>query len=121
MSWAFWRRAESDSGLSGTAPGGAASRAELAAALRVRARRRLIGAAALLLVAVIVVPMLLDPTPRALPDAIPIDIPSEKTPFTPRLALPPVSESPAASAAGPAAVPARSPAATEAGQKENMA
>src|SRR6267154_462281 len=108
MSWAFWRRADSDPALSAAAPGGAASRAELVLALRVRARRRLIGAAALLLVAVIVVPMLLDPTPRALTDAIPIDIPSEKTPFTPRLALPPVSESPAASAAVPAAVPADS-------------
>jgi len=87
----------------------------------VRARRRLIGAAALLLIAVIVVPMILDPTPRSLPDAIPIDIPSEKTPFTADRASPPVSESPAAPAAAPAAVPADSQAATEANKSSSAA
>ena len=58
--------------------------------VRVRARRRLIGAAALLLTVAIVVPMVLDPEPKPVADNIAIDIPSEKTPFTPRLALPPV-------------------------------
>ena len=58
--------------------------------MRVRARRRLIGAAALLLTVAIVVPMLLDPEPKPTSDNIAIDIPSEKTPFTPRLTLPPV-------------------------------
>ena len=58
--------------------------------VRVRARRRLIGAAALLLTVAIVVPMLLDPEPKPALDNIAIDIPSEKTPFTPRLTLPPV-------------------------------
>ena len=58
--------------------------------VRVRARRRLIGAAALLLTVAIVVPMMLDPEPRPASDNIAIDIPSEKTPFTPRLTLPPV-------------------------------
>jgi|GEM_PF-1673499 len=53
--------------------------------LRVRTRRRLIGAGALLLGVVILVPMLLDPSPRAVPDTIPIDLPSDKTPFTPHL------------------------------------
>src|SRR5262245_54834199 len=62
------------------------------AALRVRARRRLIGAIALLLAAVILVPVLLDPAPRPAADNIPIDIPSEKAPFTPRLSLPPVPD-----------------------------
>ncbi|HTT13424.1 MAG TPA: SPOR domain-containing protein [Burkholderiaceae bacterium] len=57
-----------------------------------RARRRLIGAAALLLAAVILVPLLLDPAPRPTVDNIPIDIPSERTPFTPRLSLPPVPD-----------------------------
>jgi DedD protein len=52
--------------------------------LRARARRRLIGAAALLLLVVVLVPMLLDPTPRAVPDNIPIDLPSERTPFAPK-------------------------------------
>lgn len=61
---------------------------EAARRLRVVARRRLIGAAALLLLAVIVVPMLVDPAPRPVPDNIPIDIPSEKTPFTPKLSAP---------------------------------
>jgi DedD protein len=60
--------------------------------LRVRARRRLIGAAALLLAAVVLVPMVLDPAPRPVADTVPIDIPSEKTPFTPRLSLPRVPE-----------------------------
>jgi DedD protein len=97
MRWAFWR---SEAG-SGTPPGrggrstadeGDPGRIDPALALRVRARRRLIGAAALLLAAVIVVPMVLDPSPRPVPDSVPIDIPSEKTPFTPRLPLPPVPD-----------------------------
>lgn len=67
-----------------------AGRLEPADTVRVRARRRLIGAAALLLVVAIVVPMLLDPEPKPVSDNIAIDIPSEKTPFTPRLTLPPV-------------------------------
>ena len=67
-----------------------AGKAEPADIVRVRARRRLIGAAALLLIAAIVVPMMLDPEPKPASDNIAIDIPSEKTPFTPRLALPPV-------------------------------
>ncbi|MBC8119323.1 MAG: SPOR domain-containing protein [Burkholderiaceae bacterium] len=58
--------------------------------VRVRARRRLIGAAALLLAVAIVVPMTLDPEPKLVADNVAIDIPSEKTPFTPRLSLPPV-------------------------------
>jgi DedD protein len=36
--------------------------------------------------------MVLDKEPRPVPDAIPIDIPSDKTPFLPRLALPPPPE-----------------------------
>ena len=90
---AFWRRKESadprpkrSSRSTDETPG----RGEPADAVRVRARRRLIGAAALLLTAAIVVPMLLDPEPKPTSDNIAIDIPSEKTPFTPRLTLPPV-------------------------------
>jgi DedD protein len=92
---AFWRRKEpaadtrskrASSRLTDETPG----RSEPADAVRVRARRRLIGAAALLLTAAIVVPMLLDPEPKPTSDNIAIDIPSEKTPFTPRLTLPPV-------------------------------
>jgi len=58
--------------------------------VRARARRRLIGAAALLLIIAVVVPMTLDPEPAPVADNIAIDIPSEKSPFTPRLSLPPV-------------------------------
>ena len=92
---ALWRRKDpaaeprskrSSSQAADQTPG----RGEPADAVRVRARRRLIGAAALLLTAAIVVPMLLDPEPKPTADNIAIDIPSEKTPFTPRLTLPPV-------------------------------
>lgn len=61
-----------------------------ATVVRIRARRRLIGATALLLTVAIVVPMLLDSEPKPVSDNIAIDIPSEKTPFSPRLSLPPV-------------------------------
>jgi DedD protein len=73
-------------------------RLDPAAGLRARARHRLIGASALLLAVAIIVPMVLDPNPRPVNENIPIDIPSERTPFTPRLSLPPV---PAADAGTP--------------------
>ena len=60
--------------------------------LRIRLRRRLIGAAALLLGAVVFVPMLLQHPPKTVPDTIPIAIPGENTPFVSHL-------SPAASGA----------------------
>jgi DedD protein len=99
MRWAFWRKDDgappagrspraTERAIDDADPG----RADPAQALRVRARRRLVGAAALLLAAVIVVPMVLDPAPRPVPDTVPIDIPSEKTPFNPRLPLPPVPD-----------------------------
>ncbi len=92
---AFWRRNENAADTrpkraSSRSTGETAARGEPADAVRVRARRRLIGAAALLLTVAIVVPMLLDPEPKPASDNIAIDIPSEKTPFTPRLTLPPV-------------------------------
>lgn len=96
MSLAFWRRKNTSPDAPGprsprtNAGGEDSGRADPTAALRARARRRLIGAAALLLLVVIVVPMVLDPEPKPLADNIPIDIPSEKTKFSPRLALPPV-------------------------------
>ncbi len=103
MGWGFWRRADADA--RGAAPSakrgspgddGEGARGDPAATLRTRARRRLIGAAALLLAVAVVLPMLLDKEPRPVPDAIPLDIPSDKTPFAPRLALPPPPESGAA-------------------------
>lgn len=92
---AFWRRKDTtaDSAskrASSRSANETAARIEPADIVRVRARRRLIGAAALLLTVAIVVPMLLDPEPKSTSDNIAIDIPSEKTPFTPRLTLPPV-------------------------------
>ncbi|HYA66061.1 MAG TPA: hypothetical protein VEE84_05195, partial [Burkholderiaceae bacterium] len=63
--------------------------ASASALARVRMRRRLIGAAALLLAVVILVPMLLDSTPRAVSDNIPIELPSDKTRFVPRIPTPP--------------------------------
>lgn len=95
MGWAFWRRGDQAGEAKSPAADSAVERRsgeDPTAALRVRARQRLIGAAALLLTVVVVVPMLLDPGPRPVSDAIPIDIPSEKAPFTPRLALPPLPE-----------------------------
>jgi DedD protein len=98
MALAFWRdkQATTDkrngSSSRSRGDGGRPDADDPAATLRVRARRRLIGAAALLLAAAIVVPLLLDPTPRQPVDNIPIDIPSEKQPFTPRISLPPVPD-----------------------------
>jgi|SRR5437879_3593406 len=117
MKWAFWRRRKpraTGPGRTDTRQGESAARAEdpaeefavrvgRAGQIRARMRRRLIGAAALLLGTAVVVPMMLDPAPRPLPDNIPIDIPSERTPFAPRLSLPPAqphAEAPAA-ARGP--------------------
>ena len=72
-----------------------------------RTRRRLVGAAALLLAVVIVLPMVLDPTPRPVPDNVVIDIPGEKTPFAPRLSLPASAEPAKSAAAGTPHVSAR--------------
>lgn len=115
MRWAFWRAAEA-----GNVPSRGAKRnvsgddvdpgrADPATALKIRARRRLIGAAALLLAAVIVVPMVLDPAPRPVADTVPIQIPSEKTPFTPRLPLPPVPDPAQGQAGGAVEAPADVP------------
>jgi len=115
MKLAFWkrkrpRRSSPDLAAAGAQPAfdEAADEADAAAAatlLRVRTRRRLIGACALLLAVVVLVPMLLDPTPRAVPDNIPIDLPSDRTPFAPRPAAP--APAPVTGAAdGAAGVPA---------------
>src|SRR6266403_937926 len=111
MKWAFWRRRKpratdpgrTDARLSGSeeaAADEAGGRTGQAARLRARMRRRLIGAAALLMGTAVVVPMMLDRAPPPLPDNIPIDIPSERVPFTPRLSLP--TSAPGAPAGEPA-------------------
>jgi len=91
---AFWRdkNATAEKRNASASRSRGADGSDATAALKVRARRRLIGAVALLLAAVIIVPLLLDPAPRPTADNIPIDIPSEKAPFTPRLSLPPVPD-----------------------------
>lgn len=53
-----------------------------------RARRRLIGAAALALLAAIVLPLLLDPEPRQAPGEVQVEIPSRDTPLA-SLSAPP--------------------------------
>jgi DedD protein len=122
MNWAFWRRRKPRATDPGRADKGSTSGSEEslaedagvrigeAARIRVRMRRRLIGAAALLLGTAVVVPMMLDPAPRPLPDNIPIDIPSERTAFAPRLSLP---------APAPASAPASAPGAA-AGKPEHV-
>jgi len=115
MKLAFWKRKRSRRSPSDAADAPAKESPVQAASdndevqsaahtLRVRTRRRLVGACALLLAVVVLVPMLLDPAPRALPDSIPIDLPSDKTPFVPRAVAPPV-EAPAAADTG-AGIPA---------------
>ncbi|MGB2816952.1 MAG: SPOR domain-containing protein [Burkholderiaceae bacterium] len=99
MGLAFWRskkRAANAAAKPATRPSqsqddDADPRLDPAAGMRARARHRLIGAAALLLAVAVVVPMMLDPEPKPVSENIPIDIPSERTPFTPRLSLPPVA------------------------------
>jgi DedD protein len=113
MGWRGWRRADAQARdaaptarRASAGDDGDAARADPTAALRVRARRRLIGAAALLLAVAVALPMLLDKEPRPVPDAIPIDIPSDKTPFSPRLALPPQDAASAPIVPPPDAAPA---------------
>jgi DedD protein len=95
MGLAFWRskkRAASAAAKPATRSSQSQDEdADPAAGVRARARHRLIGAAALLLAVAVVVPMVLDPEPRLVSENIPIDIPSERAPFTPRLSLPPVA------------------------------
>lgn len=86
--------------------------------LKVRARRRLIGALILVLTAIVVLPMLLDSKPRAVNPNVPIDIPDKNTPFTPKLDKPvvPLSTAPVtpASASITASIATPSPVASAA-------
>ncbi len=83
MGWAFWRRNEGASGEDSPGASERDSETDPAAELRVRTRRRLIGAAALLLAAVFVVPMFLDSTPRPVSDTIKITVSGEVQPVKP--------------------------------------
>lgn len=121
MGLAFWRsrkRAANAAARPATRPSQSQDddvdpRLDPAAGLRARARHRLIGAAALLLAVAIIVPMVLDPEPKPVSENIPIDIPSERTPFTPRLSLPPVPAAGDAVAPPPDQPPAAAPAKAE--------
>jgi DedD protein len=127
MGLAFWRsskRAANAAAKPATRPSQIQDddvdpRLDPAAGLRARARHRLIGAAALLLAVAIVVPMVLDPEPKPVPENIPIDIPSERTPFTPRLSLPPVPAVDAAVAPPPDQPPAAASAKAESKAEAN--
>lgn len=66
----------------------AASSEVQAAALRGRARRRLVGAIALVLAAVIILPMVLDSQTEPVVDDIPIRVPERNTPFQPQVSEP---------------------------------
>jgi DedD protein len=88
--------------LQRSAPAGDAESLE---GLRRRARRRLIGAALLVLVGVVVLPLFFDTAPRPVAVDIPIDIPSkEKAPPLP-VAGKPVASGKLASASVPVAAP----------------
>jgi len=76
-----------------------------ARALRARTRRRLIGAAALLLGTVIVLPMLLDTTPRTVPDDVAITVASPAPATRPETR--PAAEPKAVEPAPPVAEPAQ--------------
>jgi DedD protein len=132
MNWAFWR---SDKGEGSRARGQPRSdkaaresdseRVDEAAALRVQARRRLIGAAVLLLATAAVVPLILDPLPRAVPDSVPIEVRSDRAPdkvsSPPRVPVPlpdpaslqgaPPPDAASASEASPQGAPGTKPAA----------
>ena len=82
MRWTFWRKERPRRKDAAPSPSDErVERADPTAALRARARRRLIGAAALLLAVVVVVPLLLDSAPRPISDNIPIESPSDRPPF----------------------------------------
>lgn len=72
-----------------------------------RARRRLIGAAALALAAAIVLPLLLDSEPRQQPPDVEVEIPSRDTPLRPPPALDATAGQAEAETSGEPADPAR--------------
>ena len=134
MGFAFWRRKDEGARADpADVADPAAAELDPTQAARVRARRRLIGAAALLIGAVVVVPLVLDREPRSVPDNIVIDIPSEKSRFTPKLSVPPApvpdsaalvpppDAAPAVGKADAAAVPAKTEAARPEAAKSDAA
>lgn len=84
--------------------GARASSADDVQVLRVRARRRLIGAAVLVGVGVIGFPLIFETQPRPMPVDLPIDIPRKDN--APPLAVPAASDTPAPAQPAPASEPA---------------
>lgn len=115
MPWPFSRNEpESAHKDAGEGNGQRAEARDPAAELRTQTRRRLIGAAALLLAAVIVLPMLLDTSPRPVRDDISITVASPPPPpQTPADRQPAVEEK----IAEPVPVPSEPPPAAEASPK----
>lgn len=110
MPWPFSRNAhESADGESGAGDGRRGGTRDPAGELRSQTRRRLIGAAALLLAAVIVLPMLLDTTPRPVREDIAITVASPPPTQKPADGAPAVEEK----IAEPAPVPDQKPATAE--------
>ena len=89
------------------APGAADTQSQ--EALRVRARRRLIGAVALVLLGVIVFPLVFESRPKPVPSNIHLDIPSQTK--APALTLPASAPAPTAASAPVATAAERAPAA----------
>jgi DedD protein len=83
--------------------------AQIVAAARTRAKRRLVGAVVLLGIGVIAFPLLFETQPRPIPVDIPIEIPRKDA--VPPLAIPPARPAPAAAASVPAPVVAQAGAA----------
>lgn len=79
------------------------------AALRRRARRRLVGAVAIALTAIVVVPMLFDPDPKPLGSDVDIRIPAQESPFEPTSPAGPAPQTsvsePLSQASGPTSAP----------------
>lgn len=115
MKWASWRASDAKNASPDDDSRDPTGR-DPAAELRARTRRRLIGAAALLLAAVILVPMVLDSTPRSVPDNVAIDIPGDKVPFAPRLPAPADTPRMDRSSAKAVEAPAPKPAASAAAE-----
>lgn len=80
--------------------GTGASATETVAAVRLRAKHRLIGAVALVAVAVVVFPLLFESKPRSIPVDLPIEIP-KKEGTAPLVLPPPRTEAPSAPAEPP--------------------
>ena len=89
------------------APGAADTQSQ--EALRVRARRRVIGAVALVLLGVIVFPLVFESRPKPVPSNIHLDIPSQTK--APALTLPASAPAPTAASAPVATAAERAPAA----------